>query len=219
MVLAVDLESLVAEARRCDGIIEIVPQVGDFVATDEPLFQLHGGAAGFDDAVPCEAVATGTERTLEQDPVFAFRILLDVGLKALSPAINDPTIAVLAFDQIHRLLGVLGKRRLDDEWIREQDGRVRVIYRTPRWEDFVHVTCNEIRACRAINIQIARRLRAIPENLIRVLPAQRHPALVEQLDLLDRTVPGRYLLPEDLALARIPDPQELGGSTMRVRRR
>lgn len=219
VVLAVDLESLVAEARRCDGIIEFVPQVGDFVATDEPLFQLHRGTAGFDDAVLREAVAMGTERTMEQDPMFAFRILVDVGLKALSPAINDPTTAVLALDQIHRLLSVVGKRRLHDEWIRDQDGRMRVIYRTPQWEDFVHVSCNEIRACGANNIQIARRLRAMLENLIRVLPPQRHPALLEQLDLLDRTLPGLYALPEDLALARIPDPQGLGGSTMRVPRR
>jgi uncharacterized membrane protein len=83
VVLAVDLESLVAEARRCGGIIEIVPQVGDFVATNDPLFQLHGGAAGFDDAVLREAIAMGPERTMEQDPMLAFRILVDVGLWAL----------------------------------------------------------------------------------------------------------------------------------------
>ena len=57
-------------------------------------------------------MAFGTERTLEQDPIFAFRILVDIGLKALSPAINDPTTAVLALDQLQRLLRVLGKRNL-----------------------------------------------------------------------------------------------------------
>ena len=50
------------------------------------------------------AVALGPERTLEQDPLFAFRIIADIGLKALSPAINDPTTGVLAIDQLHRLL-------------------------------------------------------------------------------------------------------------------
>jgi uncharacterized membrane protein len=38
IVLAVDLKTLVAMAQRNDGVIEFVPQVGDFVATDEPLF-------------------------------------------------------------------------------------------------------------------------------------------------------------------------------------
>jgi len=213
VVLAVDIEALVLEARRLDGVIEFVPQVGDFVAADEPLFNLYGGAAGVDDAALRAAVAFGTERTMEQDPMFAFRILVDIALKALSPAINDPTTAVLAMDQVHRLLRVVGRRHLHDEGVRDAAGCVRVILRTPNWEDFVHIACNEIRACGAGSIQIPRRQRAMLQNLIRTLPAQRHAALREQLDLLDRTLPDYYKLPEDLALARIPDSQGLGGAS------
>jgi len=213
VVLAVDIEALVLEARRLDGVIEFVPQVGDFVAADEPLFNLYGGAARVGDAALRAAVAFGTERTMEQDPMFAFRILVDIALKALSPAINDPTTAVLAMDQVHRLLRVVGRRHLHDEGVRDAAGSVRVILRTPNWEDFVHIACNEIRACGAGSIQIPRRQRAMLQNLIRTLPAQRHAALREQLDLLDRTLPDYYKLPEDLALARIPDSQGLGGAS------
>ena len=49
---------------------------------------------------------------MDQDPTFAFRIVVDVALKALSPAINDPTTAVLAMDQLHRMLRTVGKRHL-----------------------------------------------------------------------------------------------------------
>ena len=150
---------------------------------------------------------------MEQDPMFAFRILVDIALKALSPAINDPTTAVLAMDQIHRLLRVVGRRRLHGEQIRDAAGHVRVILRTPNWEDFVHIACNEIRACGAGSVQVPRRQRAMLENLIRTLPAHRHAALREQLDLLDRTLPDYYKLPEDLALARIADSQGLGGAS------
>ncbi|MCU0975208.1 MAG: DUF2254 domain-containing protein [Steroidobacteraceae bacterium] len=218
VLLTVDLDLLVEEARRHDGIIEVAPQIGDFVAADEPLFLLHGGARDCDDDALREAAALGNERTMEQDPMFAFRILVDVALKALSPAINDPTTAVLALDQIHRLLRLVGKRRLQGEQLTDHDGRLRVVFRTPNWEDFVQVSCSEIRACGANNLQIARRLRAMLENLIRSLPPERHAALRQQLDLLDRTLPGLYPLEEDLALARIPDPQGLGGSTMRCPR-
>jgi uncharacterized membrane protein len=214
IVLAVDIGSLIREARRLDGIVEFVPQVGDFVATDEPLYNLYGAAAGISDRILREAVAFGSERTLEQDPMFAFRILVDIALKALSPAINDPTTAVLAMDQVHRLLRVVGRRRLHDEEFRDAAGHVRLVLRTPNWEDFVHVACNEIRACGAGSVQIPRRQRAMLENLIRTLPAQRHAALREQLDLLDRTLPDYYKLPEDLALARVPDSQGLGGSSL-----
>ncbi|MFP3569768.1 DUF2254 family protein [Paraburkholderia sp. SIMBA_030] len=84
-------------------------------------------------------VAFGTERTMEQDPMFAFRILVDIALKPLSAAINDLTTAVLAVDQLHRLLRVVGKRSLHIEEIVDGSGRVRMILRTPDWEDFVYI--------------------------------------------------------------------------------
>src|SRR6185295_16771164 len=149
------------------------------------------------------AVALGPERTLEQDPMFAFRILADIGLKALSPAINDPTTGVLALDQIHRLLRTVGKRRLRGEEITDGSGHVRVIYRTPNWEDYVQVSCREIRTCGAGNVQIARRLRAMLINLVTALPEHRRPALDREMALLDRMLEELYPFPEDLALARI----------------
>jgi len=213
IVLAVEIDTLVAEASRVNGVIEFVPQVGDFVAADEPLFKLYGRAATIDEAALRECVAFGSERTMEQDPMFSFRILADIALKALSPAINDPTTAVLAMDQIHRLLRFVGKRRLHDEIVHDSAGQVRLLLRTPNWDDFVHIAFTEIRACGANNVQVARRMRAMLENLVHSLPESRHPALRQQLDLLDRALPDYYKLPEDLALARVPDSQGLGGAS------
>src|SRR5258708_9206988 len=73
------------------------------------------------------------------------RILVDIALKALSPAINDPTTAVLAVDQLHRLLRLAGKRNLHNEYISDGLGQLRVILRTPNWEDFVDLVLTEIR--------------------------------------------------------------------------
>lgn len=212
IVLAVNLERLVARARRADVVIEFVPQVGDFVAMDEPLFHLYGNSGAIDEIRLRTLVAFGTERTMEQDPMFAFRILVDIALKALSAAINDPTTAVLAIDQLHRLLRMVGKRSLHTEEIVDGSGRVRVILRTPNWEDFVHISFREIRQCGAGSIQIARRMRAAIENLIQSLPEHRHDALRAELALLDRAITSKHPFPEDLALARIPDSQGLGGS-------
>jgi uncharacterized membrane protein len=215
IVLAVDLDTLVREAQRSNGVVALVPQVGDFVATDEPLFVLYGGASAIDDRILETTVAFGSERTMEQDPLFSFRIIVDIALKALSPAINDPTTAVLAIDQIHRLLRAVGKRQLRGETIDDGQGQLRVIYRTPNWEDFVHLACTEIRSCGAGNVQVARRLRAMLDNLIESLPPHRDGALEEERRRLDRAIEPLYSLPEDLALARIPDSQGLGGSSGR----
>jgi uncharacterized membrane protein len=89
-----------------------------------------------------------------------------------------------------------------------------VILRTPNWEDFVHISFREIRQYGASSIQIARRLRAAIENLIQCLPEHRHEALRIELTLIDRAIARHHPFPEDLALARIPDSQGLGGSAV-----
>jgi uncharacterized membrane protein len=211
IVLAVDLKALLIAAERSNSVIEFVPQVGDFVAVDEPLFNFYGDVAGIDEAMVRATVAFGSERTMEQDPTFAFRIVVDIAIKALSAAINDPTTAVLAIDQLHRMLRTVGKRNLRTDEILDGAKRLRVICRTPNWEDFVHLAFSEIRAYGSSNLQIVRRLRAMIDNLMLTLPEHRHPALRQQLSLLDREIARHFLYPEELALARVADSQGLGG--------
>jgi uncharacterized membrane protein len=127
IVIAVNQQALVAEAKRVDAIIEFVPRVGDFVGGGDPLFLLRGsGAAKIDARMLRGQVAFGPERTIEQDSTFAFRVIVDIAIKALSPAINDPTTAVLAIDQLQRLLRTVGNRKLHEERIFD-DGQLRLI--------------------------------------------------------------------------------------------
>ena len=218
VVLAIHLQGLIERARQTNGIVEFVPHVGDFVAVDQPLLHLYGGAGAIDDNRWREDVVLGTERTMEQDPTFSFRILVDIAIKALSAAINDPTTAVLAIDQLQRLLRMVGLRDLRGEEFRDNAGQLRLVFRTPNWEDYVHLACTEIRHCGAGSIQVMRRMRSMLENLMQTLPPHRHAELQQQLELLDRTVDGHYAFPEDRALARIPDPQGMGGSLVVARR-
>jgi uncharacterized membrane protein len=210
IILAVDLETLRREAERTDGIIEFAHQVGNFLSVDEPLFHLYGGAVSADERRLRGAVAIGPERTLEQDATFSFRVIVDIAIKALSKAINDPTTAVLAIDQLHRLLRAVGRRHLHDDVISDASGKPRVIFRTPNWDDIVELSCREIRLYGAENYQVARRLRAMLENLALTLPEHRRPALHKELRLLDQALVSLNLMPDDLELARTPDLQGLG---------
>jgi uncharacterized membrane protein len=212
IVLAVNLKSLVDTAQRAGGLVELVPCVGDFVATGSPLFRLHGGAAEIDDRKLLAQVAFGPERTIEQDSTFAVRVIVDIAIKALSPAINDPTTAVLAIDQLHRLLRLIGACHLHDDVVRDSEDVPRLIFRTPNWEDFVALTFSEIRLYGAGNFQIARRLRAMIDNLQEILPIARQPALRGESELLNRALESLYPFTEDLVLARRPDLQGLGGA-------
>ena len=122
------------------------------------------------------SLALGDERTPEQDPEFAFRILVDVACKALSPAVNDPTTAVIAIDQIHNLLRLVGPAPLDVGERRDGRGNLRLTYPTPGWIDFVLLAVIEIRHYGRDSIQVARRLKAMLNDLASVVPPDRAAA-------------------------------------------
>ncbi len=210
VLLAFDPEGLVDLARKADCVLELVPQVGDFVAAGSPLFRIFGNKRSPSASALCQSVALGQERTMEQDPAFAFRIIVDIASKALSPAINDPTTAVLAIDQIDNLLRSVGSRHLDEGAAQDSSGSVRLVYRTPDWEDFVYLAVTEIRQFGGTSIQVVRRLRAMLEDLVEVLPPERAALLRGELTLLRRSAGRSFPEPEDQALANISDLQGVG---------
>jgi uncharacterized membrane protein len=212
VVLAFSEADLLVLAERAETVIELVPQVGDFVARSDPLFRIRNGGRPVDAGDLRACVAIGAERTMEQDPRFAFRIMVDIANKALSPAINDPTTAVLALDQIHRLLMYVGKRRLDAGETRDAQGRLRLCYGTPDWPDFVSLAVTEIRHFGASSMQVARRLQAMLVHLLRVLPEARKAALQQELDLLQHATQRLFPDEVDRARAQVGDLQGIGSS-------
>jgi len=210
-VLAFDLRGILELGVRHDCLVELVPQVGNFVAPGDALFRVHGGPSLTDQSLR-HCIALGAERTMEQDPTFAIRLIVDIASKALSPAINDPTTAVLAIDRIHHLLRHVGGRRLDNEKVRDKMGRVRLIVRTPDWEDFVTLATTEIRQFGGASIQVARRLRAMLEDLIETLPEERANPLLQELKILKSTSERSFQEPEDRVRAGVSDSQGVGGA-------
>jgi uncharacterized membrane protein len=104
------------------------------------------------------------ERTLEQDPAFAVRIMVDVAIRALSPAINDPTTAVQVLNHLHDLLRLVGSTRFHGRLvIADASGATRVVMPGRTWEDYLTLAVTEIREYGIRSIQVMRRLRAMLE--------------------------------------------------------
>jgi len=210
-VLAFDLKGMVSLAERSNCLIELMPQVGDFIAIGDPLFRVFDVGKDLSEETLRNSVAIGSERTMEQDPMFVFRIIVDIASKALSPAINDPTTAVLAIDQLHHLLRNVGTRYLAEGHEQDRAGELRLVYRTPDWEDFVQLSITEIRHYGHDSIQVMRRLRSMLENLISTLPDRRAPVLHRELSLLTSSSRRSFPDSDDQELAEGSDPQGIGG--------
>src|SRR6185312_12477202 len=136
VVTSIDVQRLVAYARMINGVILVKCAVGDTLLQGSTILRVHGKAPADVEEQLRTSVHLGEQRTFEQDPKFALRLLVDIGIKALSPAINDPTTAVQAIDQIEALLRRLGRRQFETENHRDAAGIVRVSLPVPTWEDY-----------------------------------------------------------------------------------
>lgn len=207
---SVDFKGLVERAAAADATIELVPRVGDLIAPGTPLFRVRGDDGAIEERWLHGAVAIGDERTMRQDPAFAFRLIADISAKALSPGVNDPTTAIQALDQMELLLRQVGSRRLTPGIARDGTGAVRFRYPTPNWADFVGLAIDETRQYGSDSVQVTRRLRALLEDLRESVDAPRRAPLEAQLALLDSGADRAFADAGDRAAAGARDRQGLG---------
>jgi uncharacterized membrane protein len=188
--------------------------VGDFVTTGQHVIAVFG-----DRPVPARAsrqlqrmVALGVERTIEQDPAFAIRIMADIAVKALSAAINDPTTAVQALDHLGNVLRLLGSTSLHGPLtFRDREGAPRLLMPGRTWEDYLTLAVTEIREYGSGSIQVMRRLRALLEDLQEAVRPENRPAVDAEIAKLDRSLAVGFADSVDKERAQVPDRQGIGG--------
>ncbi len=205
----VNIRRLVRLARKHDVVLYLVPRIGDFITPGTPIVRVAGGTPPRPWRI-ASALNVGVDRTMHQDLSFGFRQLVDIAIRALSPAVNDPTTAVQAVDRIHQLLGLLVHESFGDVRFRDREGIVRLVEPVPDWECVVDLAFTEIRTCGAGQPQVTRRLAATLDDLLRITPEERRPQLLAQRSLLERAVAAQVTDPENLAFALLPDRQGIG---------
>jgi len=211
-VQSINISALVRVASAAGAVIEMVSAVGDAVMEATPILRVHGSRSQIPEEALINAIQLGDERTFEQDPKYAIRLLVDIAIRALSAAINDPTTAVQTLDQIEDLLIRLGRRRLEIGTFRDFRGELRLVVLFPTWEDFLTLALDEIRFYGATSVQVMRRMMALVNELISIMPEERQPALHYWLDRLQTTVASTFRDPKDVLDASLEDRQGLGSS-------
>lgn len=213
-VQAISVRGLIRWASRYDQLLVMRVAIGDFVTVGQPVIAVFGDAS-----LPARAprhlerrVALGVERTFEQDPAFAVRIMVDVAIKALSAAINDPTTAVQTLDHLGRVLRLLGSTPLHGSLMfRDGQGQPRLLLPGRTWDDYLALGVTEIREYGGTSIQVTRRLRAMLEDLHESVLPEHRPAVVAELAKLDATVAAGFAGTIDEDSARARDRQGIGG--------
>jgi uncharacterized membrane protein len=209
-IQAVDVNALVNLAKVSDGVIELVAAVGDTVVQLTPFLRVYGAERPIDERKLRDGIVIGAERTFEQDPKYAIRLLVDIAIKALSPAINDPTTAVQALDQIEDLLLRLGQRHLEIGTYRDSDGKLRLVVPFPTWDDLIRLAFDEICAYGATSVQVMRRMNALVTDLKHAVPEERRSTLEYWNARLKATIARSFADSEGRMEASREDRQGLG---------
>ena len=190
----VDVATLVSLARDADAVIKIPVSFGDAITVGTTIAVIEGSKVPIPEAPIRKALMLGQDRSLEVSPKNAIRLLADIAIRALSPAINDPTTAVRSLDQIEDLLVRLGNSPLEKGAAVDESGNVRVVYTMPSWEEYLDLALAEIRLYGAGAIQVQRRLAALLSLLRANVPAIRRDAIdriaQQRMQVVERAFDG-----------------------------
>ena len=177
IVQVIDVPRVLRAAERARAVIAFKAGSGEMIAEGDALALVTGPAGPDLERQVLKAVTVGEERTFEQDPALALRLLADIALRALSPAVNDPTTAVQALDTMDGLLRTLATRNLSVGHVPGSDGTIRVALVLPTWGDYLAVALDEIIALPALSANVSRRILKLLDELEAIAPPSRRSAL------------------------------------------
>jgi uncharacterized membrane protein len=210
-----DEARLVEIARRADCLLELVPVMGDSVATDAPLFRIADGSLDQRRrAEVLECIVIEPERSHDADPAYGIRKLVDISLRSIgSSPFDDPTTAVQALHRVHDCMRMLATRELPSGHHHDSEGTLRLVVPVLDWEGYVRLAFYEVRLAGAGSPQVARALRAALEDIRAVAPEERRPPLEREVGLLDRAVQRCYEDDADRSAALVADTLGIGSGS------
>lgn len=185
----IDHERLASSARHRMRLIRVEVGIGEYLRPGDVIVR------GFTDNAPGEdferdmraAFQVDRDRSVQQDPLFGVRQIVDIAVKALSPGINDPTTAEQALDHLGGVLNTLQTRKLRTTDRVCEDGTV-IWCKAPSFEDYVQACFAQIRRAARSNLHVSLHLIGIVRSLLERATRQEH--VVPLRNQLDEVVDG-----------------------------
>lgn len=201
-VQRVNADALLAFALDCNVVVRMERSIGDFAVEGTPLASIsvvsgaNGTGAGAEEATGRvnAAYTLNRQRTVDQDPAYGIRQTVDIALKALSPAVNDTTTAVMCIHYLSAILVRLADRRILAP-SRRKNEVLRVLAHGPGFAEFVAEAFDQIRQNADGNVAVLEHLLSALRRLGTVtIDSARRQVLVAQCELTmevsRRTIPA-----------------------------
>jgi uncharacterized membrane protein len=179
----IDTQRLVATAKSQSVKIHVLRRVGQFVPEGVPYLQVYKGERLSAESIfeLRSAFDFGPSRTLQQDIEFGVLQIVDIALKAISPAVNDPSTAITCVDQLSRILIRFASREAPTELLCDPPGVVRV---SIMWSNFARMldsAFEQIRLYSQTDVAVSlRMMRALGDIAVTVRDMEDRRTLVER---------------------------------------
>jgi uncharacterized membrane protein len=180
---------IVEIAADCDAVVRFSRRPGHFVVRGRPLATVWPAAAARDvTSALADAHITGPHRTLQQDPQLAIDQLVEIAIRALSPAVNDTFTALTCIDWLGDGLGKIARRPLSPGIYRDPTGRVRVLDVPLHYDRLLNHGFDKIRqAGRGMPAVAIRQLEALTAIATCTIDEAQRAAIARQADMIRRS--------------------------------
>ena len=165
-IQSVDNDALLRLARDRKTVVRMERGIGTFVVQNTALASLALEEPPDQETIEAlnAAYSIGRYRTVEQDPAFGIRQIVDMALKALSPGVNDTSTAVMCVDYLTAILAQLAPRKFPAS-LRYEGDELRVITIAPTFEGLLAEAFDQIRGSAIGNVGIMARMLSAIETL------------------------------------------------------
>jgi uncharacterized membrane protein len=184
----IDRRTLVRIASRADVVVHMLYRPGHFLVQGHPYAMVWPASRA--DQVATELArshATGPYRTLAQDVSFGLDQLVEIAIRALSPAVNDTFTAMTCIDWIGESLCKVTGNWQPTHVYAGQAGTVRVITTEPTYERLVQRSFEKIRqAGKGMPAIMIRQLDALAKIMQRAVAPSDRGLLLDQAAMIDR---------------------------------
>jgi uncharacterized membrane protein len=194
-------DSLIALAAEKGAVIRLHRRPGQFVTRDHPMATVwpHGAAGTVGEALR-RAHVCGPTRTLAQDLSFAVDQLVEIALRALSPAVNDTFTALTCIDWLGDSLSKITLSWRPRRVLRDGHGYVRVITSEVQYSSLVERAFEKIRqASRGMPAVMIRQLEALTKIAEYATTPEQRQVLLAQAEMIHRSTIASVSEPEDVA--------------------
>jgi uncharacterized membrane protein len=212
VLASVDRAALIRLAREADAFVEVVPMIGQYIAPGDVVLRLRGTGDPPDARAARRVLVLARQRSMDQDPAFALRMFVDIAIRALSPAVNDPTTAVQTLDRIETLLVELHRRDTGPSTVVDEQGTPRGRFPAPTWGEYLDLALMEIRHYGGRSAQVARRMRALHAHLLEIVDESQRERIELERRLLDEELAANFPDQREREILRRPDRLGLGSA-------